>query len=432
MKILSINCYEAVFSNKTGNLFIAAPSGTPAFDFLARSIDRRRIIPLKGSRTLEPFINDEEVIAKTDINQKIKEFGITHFLPSYRNSLKIEAWVKENKLKILFSPFELQKRLENKIYFDKLLKKSQVASPASVVLNSIKDIELITAFPVVAQLPESEGSEGTFVARSLSELKNWWRKCRPKTALVREFINGLPYGATIIVSKSGLLLSAVRAQASTPLSPKNTPFGVQWLPSAKLSRSAKRNIENSLIKVGEILRGQKYLGVANIDFILHKDCAYILECNPRFSAATSQLALNAKLLHNCDLTFEHIKAFSSTRNSAVKKFLPKTSFAGCSLEVTDFIKDSLNLKIKVDNPLPKIGYYYLDKDKLFCSTKKPLGKAGKTFFFYTSLSLSKRIFEETSLASIYTDFPCYFASADKLSKNKNLKSLLKKVSRIVA
>jgi hypothetical protein len=119
-------------------------------------------------------------------------------------------------------------------------------------------------------------------------------------------------------------------------------------------------------------------------------------------------------------------------NSLSKRgFLPKTRFDGCSLELTDFVKKKLHLKTKVNVSIPEIGYYSLNKKHLNCSAKLPKTKSGKTFFFYTSLSTSRRIFEETSLASICTDFPCYKIYLNRISKNKNLDSLMSAATNMI-
>ena len=78
---------------------------------------------------------------------------------------------------------------------------------------------------------------------------------------------------------------------------KNLLFaGLQWLPTRSLSPGLRARIEAVMLQLGVALHGRRFVGTANVDFMVEGEDVLLLECNPRLSAATPQLLRHRELM----------------------------------------------------------------------------------------------------------------------------------------
>lgn len=305
-----------------------------------------------STATLWPFLNRSKRIdyrtfgikrGICDDTELFPNFKITQFLINQKidavylsghSNLKIEKWSQSNKIAITSINFSLQRDLENKIFFDKLLKRSKIASPKSVILKTRTDLEDWQSYPAVLQVPESHGGLGTFIVRDLSQAEALIAKRRLKyPLLLREFMPGIACGVTLILSKRRLVVSALRAQCSlTQHSSSNFYYGIQWLPHSFLKGSNIRQLQNTIEDLANLMRQLGVLGSVHFDLMLSSDGVRVIECNPRPSGAAPQLSCNPILLHGLDFSYEHANSSLGGELSGDYPSIPRTSFSGCTID----------------------------------------------------------------------------------------------------
>ncbi|MDP2643294.1 MAG: ATP-grasp domain-containing protein [Candidatus Peregrinibacteria bacterium] len=360
MKIAALQSYEILFSKNSNNFFHIVINNHPEQDFFHANIRKDKLITIDYKKT---ETSDEELIKIPNFLDKLKEKKIDTYYINTLSLPPIEKWAKKNKIKLLSPSWTLQRTLEDKIFFDKLLKKNKISSPFSIIPKKEKDIVLITKFPGVVQAPYSHGSQGTFLVKDKKGILELLKDKKIKFPfLYREFIKGIPIGVTLLLSKKEMIFSSIRGQAIM-LDSKNTNkyLGIQWMKTSEFKKEGIKNLNKTLVSMGKVLQKMKLYGTASIDLIIRDNDVFVIECNPRLSLSSIQISQRKELLHGYDFNEEFIKGLTGKKLSANKPFVPNTTYEGCTLDL-DFFENKLSGK--KTKRIHKVGMYEIKNGTL--------------------------------------------------------------------
>lgn len=349
------------------------------------------------------------VVKKTNVIKTIKKASISHLLPGHVVVGSLDKWANKNKIKLVAPAFTLVKKLENKLWFDNFLSKNNFPKPASQIwVNTNRRIFL--KGKLVLQDPVSGGGEGTYFISQPAELKKLLKAKKIKKNrkyLLRQFINGIPYGITIYIGRDKVALSSFRAQCYGQLD-KNSQkefFGVQWVKSSKFSQKFKKTANQLFYNLAEKIRQEGYVGYANIDFIVKDSQIYILECNPRFSSSTVQLLLFAETISNINTAKLYLEdLLIKTVNKKLKFFaIPSSNFNGAN-----FYLSTNNDRQVIKNYYPNGVYKFVNNKIKFVEPDiNRLGVFGKSFIFYSDTQPGEVLSKGIAIGWIISNFPLY-------------------------
>lgn len=351
-------------------LFLAAPglevyalveANTP-MEAWSRALYGERTLPYVrtgGDDAVYP--STAELLGSSTLGAAMVQGGVRELLLPSACSPELRTWAHQTGVTLLATDDGDRHDLENKLTFHRLLERLNLPRPRGGLWR-VGSGRLPVDGPAVVQLPRSLGGEGTFFvggAADVDALVAAGRLVVGERVLVRERVWGVPYGITVFVSPGRVALSAVRRQCYHPgqadvLSPLSFA-GVQWVPTAALPFAAQ--VEDVCLRLGDALHKRRFSGFANIDFVLGEGGeVWLIECNPRLSAATPQL-----LRHPETLGVSAVEGFlgASGRFSPhpARLGLPPSRFAGASMD----------LVARADGPLPRApasGRYAQDGEGL--------------------------------------------------------------------
>ncbi|PJC38889.1 hypothetical protein CO044_02645, partial [Candidatus Peregrinibacteria bacterium CG_4_9_14_0_2_um_filter_38_9] len=360
MNIVSTQSYEILFSQNRDKYYFITLKNNPGRDFFVTNLPKNKIIDIDSK---ESSLSENELIKRPDFLKKLREKKINAYYLNSISSSHLDSWAKKNKIKLLSPTWNLQKKLENKIFFDKLLKKNKISAPNSVIPKKEKDIDKITKFPGVVQVPYSHGSQGTFLVKNKKGILELLKDKKIKFPfLYREFIKGIPIGVTLVLSKKEMIFSSIRGQAIM-LDSKNTNkyLGIQWMKTSEFKKEGIKNLNKTLASIGKVLQKLKFYGTASIDVIIRDNDVFVIECNPRLSLSSIQISQRKELIHGYDFNEEFIKGLFRKKLSANKPFIPNTTYEGCTLDL-DFFENQLSGK-KTER-VHKVGMYEIKNETL--------------------------------------------------------------------
>ena len=292
----------------------------------------------------DPYPATGDVLQDSNIGELLKRRKISALLLSSPFTPQVREWSRRFGIRILAAPYEQQRRLENKLSFDRLLARHTIPRPDSTVVVAGEAATRAVAGPVVVQRADSLGGEGTFYLESAAEwpaLAQRLQLPRGERCLLRRFVKGRPLGITLFVAPGVVRLSAVRLQCYYPPAPGDARrlfAGIQWLRTREFSRPLKANISAVFQRLGTLLHKRRYFGFANFDFLIDPaDCVWVIECNPRMSAATPQLLANPALSGGAPLGRSFLEGCRQAKKWPQRvecSPLPDTDFAGATLDAT--------------------------------------------------------------------------------------------------
>ncbi len=401
---------EALLSPGRGELLHAISLDAPALEVYRASLPGRALVPFRPARTLRAFLNDDGMLRHSDLGSALLRSGAGAFLPSYRASALQERWGARAGLRILSPPYALQRALEDKVRFQALLEAHGLPAPRALVLTAAAQIPRLPGFPLVCQRPRSEGMEGTHLVASPRQLHAQLEGGALRLPLLcREFVRGQAQGVTLVVGAREHLLSAARVQIRRLDHRAQDLAGVQWLPSAALTPRARRNLARAMAGLGEALRQAGFLGAASVDYMLRGDEVLLIECNPRFSSATPQLAQHPGLLHGLDLVAQHLRAVRGQRLGAHRPGLPPTRFEGTYLDFGDWAAQTLRAAgRRLVRALPRLGVHDLGGGRLrYVSPDVAQLRGPWRLLYHCSSPPGRRLNRKTDLGSLFTNFPLF-------------------------
>lgn len=421
----------AVFADEI-EFLLAKLSNHPRFDFVYlanrdSAFDRWAVNNIRGSEIINYRFPDSyrfsdredystSILRHSDVAEILKKNNIQFLwaLLYNENVNSFSSWCSEHKIKIIGYP-KIQKKFENKIWFDGFLGRRFFPKPDSWVGCLPKNLILPLRGKIVLQKAVSSGGEGTFFSKKRQELRVFLRDGKlnyREEYLFRRHINGLPLGVTLLISSQAVILSAVRRQCFVKQEKEPCVFqGLQWVPSSHIAESVRKLIEIAFKKLGLILYQKKLFGFFNFDFIVDKNNKlYLIECNPRMSSASAQLFHFPCLTHNIDMANLFLKDFFTPNQSVNEcKFygLPEIDFNGSVLDINFFPREKegpLVIKKKYRN-----GVYIKEGNRL--SFLSPLFKnfdlMSRKILIKVEAEVGDIYFNPGTFATVFSNYPLF-------------------------
>jgi hypothetical protein len=284
------------------------------------------------------YPSTESLLLRSDIHDLMKRAGADALLMSASCSPQAHAWAKRHGITLLMSDYAQQRRLEDKIQFDAFLRRHGIPRPRGGVVTLGPRWRMPIRGRAVVQTPESMGGEGTHFVDDAAGVEALLRSgvlARGARCLVREHIDGRPYGITIFVAPGLVALSPIRLQCYQE--PNRAFAGIQWIPTADLSRLLRRRIDATFLKLGALLYQRRFFGFANVDFMVDgRERVRVIECNPRMSAATPQLLGRPELLSGLRAAEIFIGGFRGRRaypRTFERRPVPESGYRGATLDI---------------------------------------------------------------------------------------------------
>lgn len=398
---------------------IAVFKNSALYKFVLANFPAQQIIPLKyfgKNEELLPWSLDvSKLIKKSDLTEQLVKRGVKYFFVPYRSSAFLEGWAKKNNLVLLVTPYSLQNKLEDKSYFDKLLKKQHIASPRTFNALNLSGLPNQTTGYVLQQAKVSDYFKTTFLKNN-QELLAFAVANRAKLnqLVLREFLPGLPLGVSIFLDRYGnYFYSALRRQCF--IFDRSFPkdfIGLQWLASSALAGPVKARLKKELAKLTRALIKEGFTGVANVDFLIYRDKIYVLECNPRLSVAMPQIFLRNDLTR-FERPFDFLlNTFVSGREYVKIKQpnLPGSNFSGSVLELAAL------RRFTVKQPaLIGVYAYHQGQIKFLGQHKKLLAGQPNRFFLFHELTSGMVLKRGYALASIFANFALFNSESGELN-----------------
>jgi len=380
-------------------------SGGSRLEHYARANYAGHIIPIHRSDSAPLSDKDvlDDAILHTDIRDQLHRYSVTAILvPAQRSSRHIVTWAHDNHIELLQVPHTLQRSLENKMQFDALMREWNISTPPRIDMHtlSVKSNEV-----VVVQKQTGCGGAGTKIVNT----KELFRQPTNGAMLIRKYIDGVPYGVSIIIdADKNYFCSALRRQCFI-IQKNGSPqlLGLQWIPTSSFSQKSLTAIESMLSRLIAVLCRQSFVGIANIDFMLSKDKTYVLECNPRFSGATPQVFSVKKITSRPHPWRFLLNAYQRKKNIPIHNCtVPQSTYCG-SLTYIDVEK-----KMKVCGDIP-VGIFTIQKNVLHPSRQK----SSRSFFLLHDLPLNtSTVGKGDTLCYILNDNPL-FTNTGQLSSD---------------
>ena len=311
--------------------FLTVPGDGLLANLARQNFSARQIIVYNpGAKKKNPLGS----LVQTDLLRQWRSYGINHFVIPHSFKKEYPAWARKNGLQLV-GPTARHKKLENKIYFDNLLKKFDLPSPPTIGPKDL--IGQKAAKGWVAQEPESYGMFGTKFIKTWPALKKLFSENRSgRELLVRQYLPGIPLGVGIFMDRFGAyFFTALRRQCFQYEQgwPKHF-LGIQWLSKGFFTAAASRRIAEVLMKLAKALAREGFYGLANIDLLIYKNQPFIIECNPRLSSATPQIFSVPGLTNHPRPWQFYLNTYYGLPNSKIRaRVLPFSKFQGCLLDV---------------------------------------------------------------------------------------------------
>lgn len=214
------------------------------------------------------------------LSKYVKDNKIDVLLPI--NPFEIELILKNKNLfgdvDIPFVSYDLFKKVNDKWFFQLILKNLAIKTPKTVKLEKLENlnsVETFLSYPMVIKYRVSAGSERLkFINGNIKEAYLDMIKTKSKEEdfpIIQEYISGENYGAGALCFKGKV----------------KSVFVYKSLREAKMSygsSTSRLSVHNEEIekKVKTILESLNWHGVAHFDIIKRGDEYYFLEMNPRF------------------------------------------------------------------------------------------------------------------------------------------------------
>ncbi|MBL7158961.1 ATP-grasp domain-containing protein [Candidatus Microgenomates bacterium] len=388
----------------------------------AKKIASYEVSPKKGYLTDKEF---DDLLEDSNLSTVVKKYSINALLTTSRYTDLVKRWSEKNKIKIISHAYWKYKDFENKLWFDKFLDGHNLPKPISAIYKYPASTPI--KGKLVLQKSNSSGGEGTYYIKNHSEIKKLIGLNEINTGekyLLRQYISGKPYGITLFIAPGIATISAMRLQCfmNYPLTNKKIFVGIQWIPSNRLNADIKRRINGVFFKIGKIFYRQKFWGCFNIDFIVdRKDKFFLLECNPRFSAGTTQILKFPEVISDINIGkfFVENSVKPTSYNQQFKFFAyPNSTFRGSLLEI-QLHPEISNSEITIKKEFNNGVYVYKNGNLRFKSSDiRMFSNKQKELIFYSDARRGEVYTKFTTIATIISNFPL-FDFKGSLNKNGN-------------
>lgn len=397
MNSIGFENLELLFSQSLPRFYFAVTNREPMRSFFQKHIDPEKLLVVNGES------EDEKIIEEESFIQMAKEAG--SFWLYTHSSPKIETWSHKYSIPLISPSYELQQKLEDKIFFETFAKENNLPTPPGRILKTMEEAMEWTEFPAVLQRPRSHGGQGTFYVESREQ---WEEKIRANAngfpLLVRRYMEGISLGVTLLITTNEVIFSALREQMMfIKEDALNKYLGIQWIKTNQIGEGGIQKIEAMLIKIVKALRGLNYRGSIGIDFIWDGTKPYLIECNPRLTLSSMQLSQKPSLIHDLNFCEEVLSAFSENTLSKNHPIVPRTEFEGATVDLDYFGEPYYGKQLKTSIT---IGVYKLAQKKLSPCMDYRLDSFGENeVFIYSAFSPDETVNINTKMGVAMSDYP---------------------------
>jgi ATP-grasp domain len=399
---------------------------TPEEAWARRVYPPERVLPyaLRG-RDLGPYPPTADLLARSSIDAVMRRSGAGALLLSASCAPETLAWAERHGVRLLMSDYRQQRRLEDKIAFDALLRRHGIPRPEGGPVTLGRG-DLPARGAMVIQVPDSMGGEGTFFARGPGDVEALVQRGslrRGERYLVRERIEGRPYGITIFVAPGLVALSAVRLQCYHPgagAAGSRAFAGVQWIATQRLAPDLRRRIDATFLALGELLHRRRFFGFANVDFMVDaRRRVFVIECNPRMSAATPQLLRDPSLISGVPTGALFLAGFTGPRRyprSFERRLMPASTYEGATLDLVHTAEEPA----AVARDVP-IGRYTLGDRRIALAGPGVRAALGPRRIFLFSFARKGQVCRrDDTLGTIVSDAPLHDREGEPIAAARRL------------
>jgi predicted ATP-grasp superfamily ATP-dependent carboligase len=221
----------------------------------------------------------------------------------YKSSSSLEFLAKKKGWILAANPISLEKKLENKVFFKKLLKKASLSGllKKNITLAVLKkqgynNASRIFSSVFVVQNPKRGGGGGTFFiknktdfATAITVLKKDQQLSWSSSVVVSPFVDGFSPSITGCVTKKKIFqippqLQLIDIQELFPQAKGQGVFcGHDWSEAFKIKKQIQGKMKRTVQQIGIALRKEGFRGIFGVDFIVDwkQKNVFPLELNPR-------------------------------------------------------------------------------------------------------------------------------------------------------
>lgn len=226
-----------------------------------------------------PDASSEEQFIQCLINL-INDKGIDFYLPTHSTETLIVARHRQEieartDIKLILSPYQTYKELDNKAEANACLSKIGVHVPR--LIDPTGEI----SFPVIAKPPVGSGSKGTLLIEDRTDLE--YVLAKSPSSIFLEYLDGKEFTVDAIFDSEGVLVSY------------NQRERIKTLGGAVVV--TKNNFEDydCIEDLKTISTHHKFCGVVNFQFILKDDKAHFIDVNLRYASGGLALSVASGL-----------------------------------------------------------------------------------------------------------------------------------------
>lgn len=269
------------------------------------------IHPSKNIRNSGILLSQKKTIDFITYNSR--KTGHTPFVIPFKPSAKVEHLCQQHHWLLAANPAKLSRLLENKLKFPLLCQQHQIPIIPffvdNLTANNFSKYQQLFATPsLVIQTHFGWAGLSTFSSESYAKIIG----LIPPNTLVKfsPYLEGYSLINNCCLTRYGLIQSPPALQYTGIKSFTQNPFatiGRQW-PSFAPQKIQDRvfSITQSL---GHLLKSLNYRGFFGLDFLVHQDQVFLLECNPRLTASFSFYTQLEKQARIEPLFFYHLAEF---------------------------------------------------------------------------------------------------------------------------
>jgi len=239
---------------------------------------------------------------------------------SFQSNSIIKQVCEEQGWRYLMPDPSFTARFEHKVNFRQLLEKNGLKGlfPDYMLVKkgqlSFDVIQLQLGLPFVLQLAVAAGGEGTFIIETEDIFNKVIEAQNQNQFIVSQYISGHSLSILSVITPWGSVYCPAQVQIINPFQRADSMGqynGHDWTLSKTLIDSAAQAQSRMLVEqVGEILRTEGFKGMFGLDLQLALDGrVYLIECNPRITAAIPMLDWINLAQSSIPLSALHILAF---------------------------------------------------------------------------------------------------------------------------
>ena len=208
----------------------------------------------------------------------------------FKPSSKIDKICQENNWIYAAISSSLNRQLEDKINFSELCVQNNIPIISSTIdkfnqENVEKYLKNLNGNKLIIQGRFAWAGKKTFIAQNWSDIKDKIEE--GTTVKYSPYLPGYSLTNNCVLTKTGLIQSPPALQYNNIPALSSNPFstvGRQW--PAYIPEDIKEKVKEITKSLSKLIDSLDYKGFFGLDFLVHQDQIFLLECNPRLTAST--------------------------------------------------------------------------------------------------------------------------------------------------